>query len=61
MVEIIYIVDISDGQLQPLYILLLMVLYGFAFLPNIYVLQFLFTKPATGYVILVFFNMLTGR
>ncbi|XP_067927873.1 phospholipid-transporting ATPase ABCA3-like [Watersipora subatra] len=52
--------DISDGKLQPLYLIVLMVLYGVAFLPNIYALQFIFTGPATGYVVLVFFNMLTG-
>ena len=59
--DFIFLLDVSNGNMQPLYLLLLMLLYGFAFLPNIYALQFLFKGPATGYVVLVFFNMLTGR
>ena len=37
-----------------------MTMYGLAFLPNMYALQFAFTGPATGFVVLVIFNVLTG-
>lgn len=54
-------VDVSDGNRQPAYLLLLFIMYGMAFLPNMYCMQFLFTGAASGYVAIVFFNMLTGK
>ena len=53
-------VDISDGNMQPLYLIVLMAMYGLALLPNMYCMQFLFTGPAAGYVAITFFNLLTG-
>ncbi|XP_067952133.1 phospholipid-transporting ATPase ABCA3-like [Watersipora subatra] len=52
--------DVQNGNAQPFYVILLMLIYGMALLPNMYVLQYLFVKPATGYVIIVFYNLLTG-
>jgi len=54
------ITDMSDGNRQPLYLILLFVLFGFSLLPNMYAMQYLFTGPATGYVLLCFYNILTG-
>ena len=47
--------------MQPLYIIVLMLLYGFAFLPSMYCVQYFFNGPATGYVVVLFFNILTGK
>jgi len=58
--HIFYFVDIKDGNKQPLYLFLLMLMYGLAFLPYMYAVQFAFTGPATGYVVMVFVNLLTG-
>lgn len=54
------ILDVSNGNLQPLYLMVLMIMYGLAFLPNMYLLQYAFTGSATGYVIIAFYNLLTG-
>lgn len=43
------------------HIALLFLLYGFAMLPFMYLWSFLFTIPATGYVWLTMFNILSGE
>ena len=43
-----------------LHILLLFALYGWACLPFMYVLSFIFTVPASGFVWLTIFNILSG-
>lgn len=43
------------------HILLLFVLYGWAMLPFMYLLSFLFSQPATGYVWLTMFNIIAGK
>jgi len=55
------IIDIADGNKQPAYLILLIVMYGLALLPNMYALQYLFKGPATGYVVVCFYNILTGK
>lgn len=42
------------------HIFLLLVLYGWAMLPFMYLLSFLFTVPSTGFVWLTMFNILSG-
>ncbi|XP_021358402.1 ATP-binding cassette sub-family A member 3-like [Mizuhopecten yessoensis] len=42
------------------HILLLFLLYGWAMLPFMYLLSFLFSQPATGYVWLTMFNIIAG-
>lgn len=56
-----FISDIEHGNKQPLYLIVLLLMYGLAFLPLMYLMQFFFTGPATGYVVLAFFNLLTGK
>ncbi|RUS82911.1 hypothetical protein EGW08_009334 [Elysia chlorotica] len=41
-------------------VILTLVLYGWAVLPFIYALQFLFTSPPTGVVVVIIMNILTG-
>lgn len=55
-----YFVDITNGNAQPGNLIVLMLMYGLAFLPSMYLIQFAFTGPATGYVVVAFFNLLTG-
>lgn len=61
LIVVVCYVDISNGNKQPLYLIILMAMYGLALLPNMYCLQFLFTGPAAGYVAITFFNLLTGN
>ena len=49
------------GDWRFLEILLLFVLYGWAVLPFMYNLSFIFTVPSTGMVWLTMFNILAGR
>lgn len=50
-----------DPFSHVLHISLLLLLYGFAMLPFMYLLSFIFTVPATGFVWLTMFNILSGR
>lgn len=50
---------VSDGRW--LHMLLLFVLYGWAMLPFMYLLSFIFTVPSSGLVWLSMFNILSGR
>ena len=43
------------------HVALLLVLYGFATLPFMYLWSFLFTVPSTGYVWITMFNILSGK
>ncbi|KAF6019161.1 hypothetical protein EB796_022529 [Bugula neritina] len=52
--------DIKDGNAQPAYIIGLLILHAAAILPTMYTLQFAFSGAATGYVVIVFYNQLTG-
>jgi len=58
---VLALVDVSNGNMQPLYLIVLMVMFGLASLPNMYALQYLFTGAATGYVVTAFYNLLTGE
>jgi len=53
--------DIKDGNAQPAYIIGLLILHAAAILPTMYTLQFAFSGAATGYVVIVFYNQLTGK
>lgn len=53
------VTELSTGpQLGRL--LVVLIAFGLALLPNMYVLQYLFTGVASGYVALTFYNILTG-
>ncbi|XP_041350182.1 phospholipid-transporting ATPase ABCA3-like [Gigantopelta aegis] len=49
---------VLDGRLGLVFLSL--VLYGWAVLPFMYLLQYLFKSPATGMVVAIIFNILTG-
>ena len=52
------------AYLQPVshvgHMFLLLLLYGWAMLPFMYLLSFIFTVPSTGFVLLTMFNILSG-
>jgi ATP-binding cassette subfamily A (ABC1) protein 3 len=52
------------AYLQPVshvgHMFLLLLLYGWAMLPFMYLLSFIFTVPSTGFVWLTMFNILSG-
>ncbi|ODN05472.1 ATP-binding cassette sub-family A member 3, partial [Orchesella cincta] len=51
--------DFKGGEMQG-YFLLVLVMYGFAVMPLMYLFSFLFTVPSSGYTRMTFFNFLTG-
>ena len=50
---------VGDGRLWDIF--LLFALYGWAMLPFMYILSFIFTVPSSGLVWLTMFNILAGR
>ncbi len=50
---------VDDGRFADIFLLLL--LYGWAILPFMYILSFIFTVPSTGLVWLTMFNILSGK
>ena len=50
---------VGDGRVW--YVLLLLLLYGWAVLPFMYILSLLFTVPASGLVWLTMFNIISGK
>ncbi|CAL8072882.1 unnamed protein product [Orchesella dallaii] len=51
--------DFKAGEMQG-YFLLVLIMYGFAVMPLMYLFSFLFTVPSSGYTRMTFFNFLTG-
>lgn len=50
---------VSEGRLGIVFLVFL--LYGWSVLPFVYVLHYLFTKPATGMVVVSLINILSGE
>ncbi|XP_002739960.1 phospholipid-transporting ATPase ABCA3-like [Saccoglossus kowalevskii] len=53
-------IDAYSGGGRLGYIFLLMVLYGWAIIPLMYLFAFLFSVPSTGFVRMTIFNIITG-
>lgn len=53
--------NINDYTEKFQNVLLLLLLYGWAMLPSMYVWSFMFSKPSTGYVWLTLLNVLSGE
>ena len=49
------------GSNRPLIVILLLAAYGWAVLPMMYALQFLFSSPPTGIVIVIILNLTSGK
>ena len=56
-----YSEDAYIGSSRPLIVILLLAVYGWAVLPFMYALQFLFKSPPTGIVMVIMLNIVTGN
>ena len=50
---------VEDGNLGL--VLLILIVFGISVLPLTYILQFLFSTPATGFVVLIILYIVTGE